>query len=54
MKSVHLPAIPSWLVYGVLCFSSIYVTLEVYPDGYTAAPLWTSGGFALAGLLLHG
>ncbi|MCB1759232.1 MAG: EAL domain-containing protein [Gammaproteobacteria bacterium] len=54
MKSVHLPALPSWLVYGILCFGSVYATLDLYPGGFSAAPLWASGGFALAGLLLHG
>jgi diguanylate cyclase (GGDEF)-like protein/PAS domain S-box-containing protein len=54
MKSVHLPALPSWLGYGILCFFSVYATLYLYPGGYTTTPLWTSGGFALAGLLLHG
>jgi len=53
MKSAHLPGIPAWLSYGVLCFLSVYATLFVTEE-VASAPLWPAAGFALAGVILHG
>lgn len=54
MKSAHLPGIPAWLSYGVLCFLSAYATLFVSKGEFASAPLWPAAGFALAGVMLHG
>ncbi len=54
MKSSYLPGIPPWLSYGVLYFLSVHATLWFIQGDIAAAPVWLAGGFALAGVILHG